>query len=34
MVVTIFHDPMNPDHSTEDLLDRLQSGGFGPFYGP
>ena len=32
MVVTIYYDPTNPNGSTKDMLDRLQNGGFGPFY--
>lgn len=31
MVVTVYYDPNNP-HSTKDILDRLESGVFGPFY--
>ncbi|KAK0510532.1 hypothetical protein JMJ35_006964 [Cladonia borealis] len=33
MVVTIYTDPRNPHWSTPQLLDRLQNGEFGPFYG-
>lgn len=32
MVVTIFYDPANPQGSNAALLNRLQDGGFGPFY--
>ncbi len=32
MVVTIYYDPRNPKYSTKDILDRLENGGFGPFY--
>ena len=34
MVVTIYLDPHNPTWSTSDLLNRLQNGEYGPFYGP
>lgn len=34
MVVTVFLDPDNKKCSTKPLLDRLQDGGYGPFYGP
>ncbi|KAL2040627.1 hypothetical protein N7G274_006606 [Stereocaulon virgatum] len=34
MVVTIYFDPRNPVHSTKTLLDKLERGDFGPFYGP
>ncbi|KAL9023975.1 MAG: hypothetical protein Q9180_008035, partial [Flavoplaca navasiana] len=34
MVVTVFLDPDNKNGSTKSLLDRLQNGGYGPFYGP
>ena len=34
MVVTVFLDPNDKKGSNEPLLDRLQSGGYGPFYGP
>lgn len=33
MVVTIYLDPGNPQHSTEAFLNHLQNGNFGPFYG-
>ena len=33
-VVTVYLDPTNPKWSTEENLDRLQNGEFGPFYGP
>lgn len=32
MVVTIYYDPMNPEFSNKDILDRLQNGEWGPFY--
>ncbi|KAL8993305.1 MAG: hypothetical protein Q9169_006441 [Polycauliona sp. 2 TL-2023] len=34
MVVTVFLDPENKKGSTEPLLDALQNGHYGPFYGP
>ncbi|KAL8975990.1 MAG: hypothetical protein Q9205_007919, partial [Flavoplaca limonia] len=34
MVVTVFLDPDNKEGSTKSQLDRLQDGGYGPFYGP
>ncbi|KAL8924561.1 MAG: hypothetical protein Q9172_002645 [Xanthocarpia lactea] len=34
MVVTVFLDPSNKKGSTKALLDKLQDGYFGPFYGP
>ena len=34
MVVTVYIDPRNPQWSTRDLLNSLQAGDFGPFYGP
>ncbi|KAL8727560.1 MAG: hypothetical protein Q9166_005966 [cf. Caloplaca sp. 2 TL-2023] len=34
MVVTVFLDPTNKKCSTKPLLDQLQNGYFGPFYGP
>ena len=34
MVVTVYLDPQNQAGSTWDLLDRLQNGEYGPFYGP
>ncbi|KAL8855678.1 MAG: hypothetical protein Q9178_007689 [Gyalolechia marmorata] len=34
MVVTVFLDPSNKKGSTKALLDRLQEGYYGPFYGP
>ncbi|KAL8847911.1 MAG: hypothetical protein Q9221_007042 [Calogaya cf. arnoldii] len=34
MVVTVFLDPSNKTGSTKHLLDLLQNGHFGPFYGP
>ncbi|KAI4237661.1 MAG: hypothetical protein LQ349_001690 [Xanthoria aureola] len=33
MVVSVFLDPDNKEGSTQDLLDSLQRGRFGPFYG-
>lgn len=33
MVISVFLDPMNPQHSSSALLDQLQNGDFGPFYG-
>ena len=32
MVVTIFFDPVNPQGSKAAVLNKLQDGGFGPFY--
>jgi len=32
MVVTIYYDPTNRPNSTKAILDRLENGGFGPFY--
>jgi len=32
MVVTIYYDPMNPEFSNKDILNRLQNGEWGPFY--
>ncbi len=34
MAVTVYLDPLNPQWSTPGLLDNLQNGLFGPFYGP
>ncbi|KAL8767920.1 MAG: hypothetical protein Q9209_005708 [Squamulea sp. 1 TL-2023] len=34
LVVTVFLDPSNKKGSTKTLLDQLQNGYFGPFYGP
>ncbi|CAL8584214.1 hypothetical protein XPA_009817 [Xanthoria parietina] len=34
MVVTVFLDPSNKNGSTKGLLDQVQDGYFGPFYGP
>ncbi len=34
MVVTVYTDPRNPHWSTTQLLDTLQNGEYGPFYGP
>ncbi|KAL8921193.1 MAG: hypothetical protein Q9172_004155 [Xanthocarpia lactea] len=34
IVVTVFLDPSNKKGSTKALLDKLQNGDFGPFYGP
>lgn len=33
MVVTVYLDPSRPKESTRPLLEHLQNGGFGPFYG-
>ena len=33
MVVSVFLDPDNKECSTQFLLDYLQDGAFGPFYG-
>ena len=33
MVVSVFLDPDNKEGSTQFLLDYLQDGAFGPFYG-
>ena len=33
MVVSIFLDPVNPKDSTRELLNSLENGDFGPFYG-
>ncbi|KAL6722236.1 hypothetical protein ACLMJK_001343 [Lecanora helva] len=33
MVVSVFLDPLNPEHSSEESLNRLAEGVFGPFYG-
>lgn len=34
MVVKVYLDPENPAGSTTDRLKLLQSGHYGPFYGP
>ena len=34
MVVTVYLDPLNPQCSTPRLLNGLEDGEFGPFYGP
>ncbi|KAL8749021.1 MAG: hypothetical protein Q9199_007945 [Rusavskia elegans] len=34
MVVTVFLDPFNEKNSTKPILDALQNGHWGPFYGP
>lgn len=34
MVVTVYLDLSRPKQSTRLLLDHLQNGGYGPFYGP
>ncbi len=34
MVITVYLDPSDKEKSNEQLLDRLQQGHFGPFYGP
>lgn len=33
MVLSVFLDPLDPGNSTEELLEQLQDGDFGPFYG-
>jgi len=32
MVITIYYDPTNSLYSTKKMLDRIENGGFGPFY--
>ena len=34
MTVTVYYDPSNPDGSNKELLDGIQEGKDGPFYGP
>ena len=34
MVVTVYLDHSHPKESTHPLLNHLQDGGYGPFYGP
>lgn len=34
VVVSVYYDPLNPDHSNTASLDKLQNGEYGPFYGP